>query len=454
MKNKFFTSNDLKQVFGSKLKFLVFTGASIDSRNVRKGHMFFAIKGKKNDGHNFLSEAKRRGANAIIVNKKSKKINLPQIVVPNTHKALIKFAKYYRSCSEAKIIGITGSVGKTGTKDALAYILSKHKKVFCSRKSYNNDFGLPLEILNMPRKAEIGIFELGMNHRNEIRNLARILDPDIAVLLNINYVHSGNFKSLDQIALAKSEIFTSSKKIQTLVLNKDNRYFSVLKKLAHKNGIHNVLVFSEKGKTDIFLRNKKNINNKVVLEVLFKSTNRISYKINKDQDFLIGNSLAIIGCLSALDLKIDYIKKLKDVPASTGRGNIIKCRYNNKKIKIIDHTYNSSPVSLIATMKSFNSMKEKNIIYIIGDMNELGKKSLEFHKKILKLTLKQSFDYCIFVGTNFYSIKNLTIKSNVKFMNNVDELIEKIDTFINNRCSIFIKGSNSINLSKIVRHLI
>jgi UDP-N-acetylmuramyl pentapeptide synthase len=87
-------------------------------------------------------------------------------------------------------------------------------------------------------------------------------------------------------------------------------------------------------------------------------------------------------------------------------------------------------------------------------MNELGKKSLEFHKKILKLTLKQSFDYCIFVGTNFYSIKNLTIKSNVKFMNNVDELIEKIDTFINNRCSIFIKGSNSINLSKIVRHLI
>ena len=171
MTKDFITSKDLNLVFGTDLRMLNITGAEIDSRNIKCGNIFFAIDGKNNDGHNFLKQAEKKGASIAIVERKSNKIKIPQIKVSDTHKALIKLAKYYRSLLKGRIIGITGSVGKTSTKDCLYYILSKSKKTYCSRKSFNNDFGLPLEILNMPKRTELGIFELGMNHKNEIKKL-------------------------------------------------------------------------------------------------------------------------------------------------------------------------------------------------------------------------------------------------------------------------------------------
>ena len=134
MKKNFINSKDLNLVFGSNLKILNITGAEIDSRNVKRGNTFFAIDGKKNNGHNFLEHAEKKGASVAIVKRKSNKIKIPQIKVSDTHKALIKLAEYYRSLLKGKIIGITGSVGKTSTKDSLHYILSKSKKTYCSRK--------------------------------------------------------------------------------------------------------------------------------------------------------------------------------------------------------------------------------------------------------------------------------------------------------------------------------
>ena len=201
MKEKFITSEDLNLVFGTNLKRLSITGTAIDSRNIKRGNIFFAIDGKHNDGHNFLQQAEKKGASIAVVKRKSNKIKIPQIIVSDTHKALIVLAKYYRSLFKGKIIGITGSVGKTSTKDTLYYILSKSKKTYCSRKSFNNDFGVPLEILNMSNQTEIGIFELGMNHKNEIKKLSKILKPEIAIILNVNHVHSENFSSLKEIAI-------------------------------------------------------------------------------------------------------------------------------------------------------------------------------------------------------------------------------------------------------------
>ena len=453
MKKNFITSKDLNLVFGSNLKVLNITGAEIDSRNIKRGNIFFAIDGKKNNGHDFLRQVEKKGASVAIVKRKSNKIKIPQIKVSNTHTALIKLAKYYRSLFKGKIIGITGSVGKTSTKDSLHYILSKSKKAYCSRKSFNNDFGLPLEILNMPKETEVGIFELGMNHKNEIKKISKIARPEIAIILNVHHVHSKNFNSLKEIALAKSEIFTAVSSVKTLIINRQIDNFSTIKSLAKKKSIKDIITFGDKKNSDIFISKKKKSRSDLLIETCINELDKISYKINQEQEILEMNLLAILATLFTLKIDLALIKRIKDLNLTEGRGQIKNISFKNKRLKITDHTYNASPVSMSATIKYFSAINKKNKIFIIGDMNELGKKSSAHHQQIFKLALNQSFNYCLFIGNKFYKLKKLNKAKNVVFFYNVDHFIKKIDIFIKKDCSIFIKGSNSIKLNKVIEYL-
>ena len=453
MKKNFISSKDLNLVFGSDLKVLNITGAEIDSRNVKRGNIFFALDGKKNNGHDFLRQVEKKGASLAIVKRRSNKIKIPQIKVSNTHTALIKLAKYYRSLFKGKIIGITGSVGKTSTKDSLHYILSKSKKTYCSRKSFNNNFGLPLEILNMPKETEVGIFELGMNHKNEIKELSKIAKPEIAIILNVHHVHSKNFNSLKEIALAKSEIFTEVNSVKTLIINRKIKNFSTIKSLAKKKSIKDVITFGDKKNSDIFITKKKRIRSELLIETCIKNLGKISYRINQEQEILEINLLAIIGTLSALRVNLALIKRIKDLHLTEGRGETKSISFKNKRLKITDHAYNASPVSMSATIKYFSAINKKNKIFIIGDMNELGRKSPTYHEQIFKLALSQSFNYCLFIGSKFYKLKKINKEKNVVFFYNVEQLLEKIDIFIKEDCSLFIKGSNSIKLNKVIEYL-
>lgn len=453
MKKNFITSKDLNVVFGSDLKVLNITGVEIDSRNVKRGNIFFALDGKKNNGHDFLRQVEKKGASVAIVKRKSNKIKIPQIKVSSTHTALIKLAKYYRSLFKGKIIGITGSVGKTSTKDSLHYILSKSKKAYCSRKSFNNDIGLPLEILNMPKETEVGIFELGMNHKNEIKKLSKIAKPEIAIILNVHHVHSKNFNSLKEIALAKSEIFTAVNSVKTLIINRQIDNFQTIKSLAKKKSIKNIITFGDKKNSDIFISKKKKSRSYLLVESCINELDKISYKINQEQEILEMNLLAIIGILSTLKINLALIKRIKDLHLTEGRGQIKNISFKNKRLKITDHAYNASPVSMSATIKYFSAINKKNKIFIIGDMNELGKKSPTYHQQIFKLALNQTFNYCLFIGSKFYKLKKLNRAKNVFFFYNVDLLIKKIDIFIKDDCSIFVKGSNSIKLNKVIEYL-
>ena len=453
MKKNFISSKDLNLVFGSDLKVLNITGAEIDSRNVKRGNIFFALDGKKNNGHDFLRQVEKKGASLAIVKRRSNKIKIPQIKVSNTHTALIKLAKYYRSLFKGKIIGITGSVGKTSTKDSLHYILSKSKKTYCSRKSFNNNFGLPLEILNMPKETEVGIFELGMNHKNEIKELSKIAKPEIAIILNVHHVHSKNFNSLKEISLAKSEIFTEVNSVKTLIINRKIKNFSTIKSLAKKKSIKDVITFGDKKNSDIFITKKKRIRSELLIETCIKNLGKISYRINQEQEILEINLLAIIGTLSALRVNLALIKRIKDLHLTEGRGETKSISFKNKRLKITDHAYNASPVSMSATIKYFSAINKKNKIFIIGDMNELGRKSPTYHEQIFKLALSQSFNYCLFIGSKFYKLKKINKEKNVVFFYNVEQLLEKIDIFIKEDCSLFIKGSNSIKLNKVIEYL-
>ena len=453
MTKKYLNSDDINAVFKLNINRMNYSGASIDSRVVLKKNIFFALKGSTNDGHNFLEEAKKKGASIAIVEKINKKIDIHQIKVKNTHNALIQLAKYYRKKVKAKILGITGSVGKTSTKDAIANILSLKHKTFASRKSYNNIFGVPVEILNMPFDSEYGVFEIGMNQKNEISKLTKILMPEIVCVLNVNYVHGGNFNSLKKIALAKSEITNSSKGVTHVILNNDCKFYTFIKNQSKKNYNKTIISFGYKKNSDIRLSNKAIKHKNYKLEVLIEQNKVINYQIKKDYEYLISNTLAMIACFKALNVSLGYIKKYKIFDASQGRGNSFQIEYMNRKIKVFDHSYNASPVSFLSTINAFNNNIDKDKLFIIGEMFELGNKRDFYHKKILDYLQKINGKYVFLIGDNFKRIMNKYNNKSFIFIDNVDVLINCFKKYVNNNSLIYIKGSNKVNLKKFVSHL-
>ena len=453
MKKKYLNSDDINKFFNINLEKMNYSGAAIDSRLVSNKNIYFALKGQTNDGHNFLEEANKKGASIAIVEKINKKINIPQIKVKNTHKALIQLAKYYRKKVKVKILAITGSVGKTSTKDAIANMLSLKHKTFASKKSYNNIFGVPLEILNMPFDSEYGIFEIGMNQRNEIAKLTKILMPEIVCILNINYVHGGNFQTLKEIALAKSEITNSSNGVTHVILNNDCKFYNFIKNQSKINYDKDIISFGGNKNSNIKLCSKIIKNENYNLKVSLKKNTFINYQVKKDFEYLIPNSLAILACFQALGVNPNYIKKYKIFDLSQGRGNSFEIKYMNKKIKIVDHSYNASPVSFISTMNAFNKNKDKNKLFIIGEMFELGKKKDFYHKKILDHLFTLNGQYFFLIGDNFKKIMNKYDNNNYIFIDNVDVLINRFKHYVKKNSLIYIKGSNKVNLQKFVTYL-
>lgn len=453
MKNSFINSFEINKILGTKLKEIHFSGASIDSRVIKKNNIFFALKGKNTDGHSYLEMAFKRGATLAFVKKRQKNIKGHQIKVNNVHSAMVKLAKYYRSNLRGKILAITGSIGKTGTKDALFNIIPKKHRVFHSRKSFNNIIGLPLEILNMSKKDDYGIFELGMNHKNELSKLTRILQPDIACILNISYVHGGNFNSIRDIALAKSEILNSSSNLKSIILNRDDKFFSLMKKEAKKNYDKPIISFGKSKYSDIQLEGVIRYKNSLMLNISINNDKKFKFKLPFTHEHLISNSLAIISCLKSMKLKTNYIKNYSKVNLTSGRGNIIKTKIGNKNVYILDHSYNASPESFRSTLTSFNNYEHKKKIYIIGEMFELGKKSYFYHHALFKFIKSFNPEYFFLIGKQFKFVKDMKIDNKYSFFENVEDLIKKFNYDICSNSIIYIKGSNAVGLNKFINHL-
>ena len=212
-----------------------YNGVSINTKTIKKNNIFFSIRGKNTDGHKFVSEAFKKGAVKLVVSKKVKRIPNNKIIkVKNTFSSLNSLAKATRDSSYAKIIGITGSVGKTTLKNLISFSLRNYGKVHHSPHSYNNKFGVPLSISNLKSNIDYGIFEIGMDKKGEINNLSKMVKPEIAVITNISEAHFKNFKTLKDIAKAKSEIIDNILKEGSIILNKDDKFFKFLSKKSKK----------------------------------------------------------------------------------------------------------------------------------------------------------------------------------------------------------------------------
>ena len=450
--------NIIKELSKSKIpKKLIIKNISINSKTIKKNDVFFAIIGKKIDGNKFASEALDRKSSFVIVNRINKSYPLlRQVKVKNTLNFLTKCSSIFRENINAKIISITGSCGKTTLKEMIGLTLKKISRTTYSPKSFNNKYGVPLSLFNLKQNDEFGVFEVGMDKKGEIDNLTKIIKPDVGIITNISYAHSKNFKNINDIAGAKAEIMNNIKKGGSVVLNMDDNFYNYHKNIAIKKKLE-VISFGIKNKSSMTkLIKTKKINNKyeLFIKVNGMSVSFYSNNINKS------NQYNILATLASLNLYIN-IKKLKkntflNLKPPSGRGDVSKIDLKNKKIYLVDETYNSNPLSLKTALENYDKINSKNSkkYLVLGDMLELGKHSVKQHKLISKIINKTKINQVYVIGKYIKeTFKGLKSNKKAKILNNKFRIIDLINKDLNNNDYLMIKGSNSTGLHKITNRL-
>ena len=451
-----FKLNILKELsnsnyISSKLKI---NKASINSKEIKKNNIFFAIKGNNKDGNLFVKEALTRGASLTIVNnqKKSKK----KIVVKDTLKFLTEASSILRENLPSKIISITGSCGKTSLKELTGKCLNKISQTTYSPRSFNNKFGVPLSLFNLKENDDFGIFEIGMDKKGEIDYLSKIINPDVGVITNISYAHIKNFKNINQIALAKSEIIKNIKKEGYLILNKDDKFYNFHKKIALKRNLK-ILSFSLKNKSATINLDSISKN---------KSKYKISININKKKKYFYFNSLFendlknLLATITIISIYKDVHKLDKDIfydyKAINGRGDLVKVRLFKKNFYLVDESYNSNPLSLKSALKNFDMIKINNAKkhLILGDMLELGKYSKKLHTEIGKSINQTSLKNVNVIGKHVkWTFNTLNKSKRGIIIKKKSEIINLIKNNLNNNDYLMIKGSNSTGLNHLTNQI-
>ena len=428
--------------------------ASINSKEIKKDNVFFAIKGKNKDGNLFVKEAFANGASLAIVNnqKKSKE----KIVVKDTLKFLTDASSILRENLSTKIISITGSCGKTSLKELVGKSLCKISQTTYSPKSFNNKFGVPLSLFNLKKNDSFGIFEIGMDKKGEIDYLSKIIKPDVGVITNISYAHIKNFKNINQIALAKSEIIKNIKDGGYLVLNKDDKFYNFHKEIGLKKNLK-ILSFSLK---------YKSATTNLVSIVKIKSKYKIFININKKKIYFNLNSFFendlknLLATISIMSIFTDVHKLDKNIfydhKATNGRGDIMKVKLYKKKFYLVDESYNSNPLSLKSALKNFDMINVDNTKkhLVLGDMLELGKYSKKLHIEIGKSINKTSLKNINVIGEHVkWTFNNISKSRKGIILKKKSQIIDLIKNTLDNNDYLMIKGSNSTGLNSLANQI-
>ncbi len=427
---------------------------STNSKVSNKDKIFLGIKGKSLNGNDFADEAIKNGAKLAIL-QNTKNLNQKKINVKNTLKLLVELSHKIRVSSSASQVAITGSSGKTSLKELLGQCLQRSYSTIFSKNSFNNKFGLPLSLINLNKNTIYGIFEIGMDKKGEIDFLSHIIKPDIGIITNISYAHAKNFRTLFDIAKAKSEIIFNIRKNGTIILNKDDKFFDFFSKLAKKNNL-NIISFGKHKNSNIRLlklkKTKKNCN------IFVSADNRIyDFKIHNNLLPYVENILASVAVCKSLSI-INKIKNnfFYNYQIPIGRGNIKKIILGSKKINIIDESYNSNPSSLNFSIKKFDNLEinpDKKFI-LLGDMLELGKFSKKLHIEAAKEINKAKFKKLFVYGNNIIDTFNkIRTQKKGKVLKSTSDILDIIKNDLKNNDFLMIKGSNSTGLNQITKNI-
>jgi UDP-N-acetylmuramoyl-tripeptide--D-alanyl-D-alanine ligase len=360
-------------------------GLSIDTRGIGKGEAFFAIKGDNRDGHEFVEAALKSGAGfAVVARTQTARFpGAPLLLVDDVLDGLRALARAARTRTQAKVIAVTGSVGKTGTKEALRLALSPDGETHVSAASYNNHWGVPLSLARCPQSAKYAVFEIGMNHAGEITPLTRLVRPHVAIVTTIAPVHLEFFGSLEKIADAKAEIFLGVEPGGAAVLNRDNAQYARLEKAAKAANVSRIVSFGEHAKADAQLLRVSLQPDSSTVEARILGQ-PVTYKLGAPGRHIVTNSLAVLAAvaLAGADLALAAVA-LAHLQPPAGRGARVSLRVPGGSVLLIDESYNANPASMAAAIALLGQApigQRGRRIAVLGDMLELGSAGAELHR--------------------------------------------------------------------------
>ena len=357
-------------------------GVTFDSRAVARGDLFFALKGETTDGHGFVAEAMKRGAAAAVVSRDVETAGGTLIRVPDTMKALVDLGQAARQRSKARIASVTGSVGKTSTKDALRVMLSAQAPTAASAASFNNHVGVPISLARLPREARYGVFEIGMNHPGEIEPLARQVEAHVGVVTNVGPAHIGFMGSEEAIADEKACLFAGMAQGAVAVLNCDSKHYERLASHARRFGVSRIVGFGRGETADARLVSCSLQDSGSDVVALIHGR-RIEYRLGAAGEHWVLNSIAALAVAEALGADVGQAAaSLAGVSASPGRGARRFLKFGTGTVELLDESYNANPMSvraMLAILARTEPPKGGRRLLALGDMRELGEGADAFH---------------------------------------------------------------------------
>lgn len=436
------------------------TGVSIDSRSIEAGDLFVAIRGPNFDGHAFVADALRGGAAAAMVSHRPPAVSEkgPLLVVDDTLEALRRLAGAARDRTHARIIAVTGSVGKTGTKEALRTVLGRQCAVFATTGNLNNHWGLPLSLSRLPRDAEIGIFEMGMNHPGEISPLSRLARPHVAVVTTVEPVHKAFFDSVEAIADAKAEIFDGIEKDGVAVLNRDNRFFARLAAAAEAAGVSRIVSFGADAGADVRLTEATIEAEGSRLKVMVNGE-VLRLRVGAPGRHWVINSLGVLATVWAAggDVK-NAAASLAVVELPKGRGRRHRVALNGGVFELIDESYNASPVSMCAAFEVLGVAQPGaggRRIAVLGDMLELGADAGDLHAGLAAPLRRNGIDAVFTAGRHMVRLwEVLPAALQVGHAADAEALLPLVLAAVRPGDVVMVKGSAGSRTGLIVQALL
>lgn len=425
----------------------------IDSRAVKQGDLFVALKGERVDGHHYVKDALRKGAVAAVVSVES---SGAQLLVPDTLKALADLGRAARTRSSAQIVGVTGSVGKTSTREMIRLSLAAHGETFATSGNYNNHIGTPLMLSNFPESAKFGVFEMGMNHAGEITPLSKMVRPHVAVITNIEAVHLEFFDSLEGIADAKAEIFEGVEKNGVAILNADNAQFTRLTTAAQKHGL-TVIACGEHKDANVRLISYQATSHDRIDVTAMVDGRQVQYHVGA-----IGKHWAILSLFALAASKalgLDVAKSataLADFKEVEGRGGIVPLANG---ALLIDDSYNASPASMRAAFTKTAELwkirgKKGRKIAALGDMLELGESAPSLHKTLADALQEAGFDAVFTAGDHMkHLFSTLPPGMGAAHAEHVEHLIPLLLKALRQDDILLVKGSHGSHMYEVTAML-
>lgn len=385
-------------------------GVSIDSRSIASGDIFVAIKGEAHDGHAYAAKALSAGASVALVSKATDEMKAagPVLqVATDPLFALEAMGRAARNWNKGKSIAVTGSVGKTSTKEMLRVALAASGKTHCSAASFNNHWGVPLTLARLQRNSAYGVFEIGMNHAGEITPLVKMVQPEVAIITAIAASHLGNFNSLDEIAEAKAEIFAGVVHGGAAVINSDTAYYEFLKSRAAEAGVKTIIGFGKNQNAQVRLKQLAlhATCSCITADVMGED---VAFKLGVPGAHMAHNSLAVLAAvkLAGADLARACLALAEAAPAN-GRGGQEHLLVNGGDILLIDESYNANPESMVAAfnlLSTVSKSRKGRKIAVLGDMLELGQFSSDLHTGLAKSLDEAGIDLLYAAGPLMHSL--------------------------------------------------